>query len=112
MKKPSKYKNIKTIIDGKKFDSKAESRRYMDLKIMLKAGIITKLELQPRFEICPRVKWNGKTICKKSYVADFKYIENGVEIVEDVKGVKTSVYQLKKSLFLTQYPQYKFIETK
>ena len=107
----NKYRNKKTIVNGIKFDSKKEASRYSHLELMQRSGVIEDLELQPRFEIVPQHKWNGKTQRKKSYVADFKYKENGVEIVEDVKGMKTAVYILKRSLFLTQYPQYKFIET-
>lgn len=109
--KPSKYRNKKTVIDGITFHSKKEAVRYQELKMLEKAGVISGLTLQPKFEICDRVKWNGKTIPKKFYIADFQYIENGVEIVEDVKGMITSVYSLKRSLFLTKYPQYRFIET-
>lgn len=112
MVRRSKYGNVKTKVDGITFDSKAEAKRYSELKMLEKSGVISNLELQPRFEICPRVKWNGKTIAKRSYVADFKYTENGIDIVEDVKGMRTSVYILKRSLFLNQYPEYKFIETK
>ncbi len=88
-----------------------EAKRYFVLKRLFEAGSIQELELQPRFEIVPTHKWNGKTQRKKSYVADFKYIQDGIEIVEDVKGMRTAVYILKRSIFLTKYPQYKFIET-
>ena len=107
----SKYNNKKTIVNGIKFDSKKEATRYSHLELMQRSGVISGLALQPRFVICPQHKWNGKTQRKKSYVADFRYIKDGVETVEDVKGMRTAVYILKRSLFLTQYPQYKFIET-
>ena len=107
----SKYNNKKTVVNGIKFDSKKEASRYAELELLNRSGLIFSLELQPRFEIVPTHKWNGKTQRKKSYVADFRYIKDGVEIVEDVKGMRTAVYILKRSLFLTQYPQYKFIET-
>lgn len=108
----NKYGNKKTMVNGIKFASKAEAKRYCTLELLNRSGIISELELQPRFEICPQVKHEGKTIRKKSYVADFKYILDGVEIVEDVKGFKTATYNLKKSLFLHLYPQYTFKETK
>lgn len=108
----SKYNNKKTIVNGITFDSKAEARRYSHLELMQRSGVISDLELQPRFLICPQVKHNGKTIAKKSYVADFMYREGNSIVVEDVKGFKTAVYNLKKSLFLYQYPQYIFKETK
>lgn len=98
----NKYRNIKTVVDGIKFDSKAEARRYSELKLLEKAGEINKLELQPRFDI----KVNGTKIC--TYVADFAYEEDKTDgyfgftvsnkRVEDVKGIKTPVYNLKKKL--------------
>ena len=48
-KKKSKYKAVKTEINGIKFDSKKEARRYKELKILEKADEIKSLELQPRF---------------------------------------------------------------
>lgn len=47
--KYNKYGNIKTVIDGIKFDSKRESERYLELKLLEKAGEISDLKLQPRF---------------------------------------------------------------
>lgn len=106
----NKYRNKKVIVNGIKFDSIKESNRYLELTLMEKAGLIQDLELQPSFEICPSVKWNGKTLRKRMYKADFMYTENGDTIVEDVKGFRNAVYILKLSLFLTQYPQYIFKE--
>ncbi len=107
----SKYNNKKTIVNGIKFDSIKEGKRYSNLNLLLRGGLISDLELQPRFEIIPKHKFNGITQRKRSYVADFMYKQDGVTIVEDVKGFKTDVYKLKRALFLTQYPQYRFIET-
>ncbi len=87
-----KYSNVKTKVDGYTFDSKKEASRFTELKLLLRAGMITKLVLQPKFRI--RVK--GQKIC--TYIADFMYERDGKRIVEDVKGVKTPVYKLKKKL--------------
>ena len=108
----NKYKNKKTEVDGIKFDSLKEARRYGELRLLVKAGMIKDLELQPVFELIPKQKHNGKTIRKTSYIADFKYtdIQRGIEVVEDVKGFKTDVYKLKKKMFLYKYPQYEFKE--
>ncbi len=106
----NKYRNKKTIVDGIKFDSIREGNRYCQLKILEKAGYISNLELQPAFDICPAVQWNGKILRKRVYKADFKYVEKGITIVEDVKGMRTKTYILKRSLFLTQYPEYNFKE--
>ena len=90
-----KYKNVKTILDGISFDSRKESARYADLKLLQKAGEISDLTLQPKFDIVI----NGVKVC--SYVADFSYTENGVKVVEDVKSEvtrKLPTYRLKNKL--------------
>jgi len=109
----SKYKNVKTEYDGHKFDSKKEAIRYAELKALQLAGEIDGLELQPRFELVPKVRWNNRTLRKREYVADFKYYEVYLSrwVVEDVKGYRTDVYKLKRSLFLFNYPEYLFRES-
>lgn len=94
MKRRSKFGAKKTVVDGIKFDSMAEAARYGALKIIQAAGLISDLKLQVRYDITV----NGCKICK--YVADFVYFENGKQVVEDVKGMKTPVYNLKKKLML------------
>jgi hypothetical protein len=110
----SKYKAKKTEIDGITFDSKAEAKRYQELKLLEKAGQIKHLSLQPRFTLQEGFvnSHTGKIERKIEYVADFMYLENGVIIVEDVKGMKTSDYKIKRKLFIHKYQdQYKHIET-
>ena len=111
--KYNKYRNIKTEIDGIRFDSKKEANRYAELRMMEIAGTIKDLELQPKFLICKGVKWNGKKQRDRFYISDFRYkdLEINLVVVEDVKGHKTDIYKLKRSLFLSQYPEYHFIET-
>jgi len=99
----NKYHNKKIIIDGIKFDSIREGKRYQELKLLQRVGIIENLELQKEFELQPSYKKNGKTIRKISYIADFCYYENGKYIVEDVKGMHNDVYKLKKKLFEYKY---------
>ena len=91
-----KYKNVKTTIDGITFDSKKESARYAELKLLARSGLIQNLRLQVPFELIP--KQDGERAVK--YIADFVYTENGETVVEDVKGVRTDVYRLKKKLML------------
>lgn len=92
----SKYKARKSTADGITFDSKKERDRYCVLKLMEKAGEIKNLELQPRYDF----KHNGKLIC--FYKADFRYRDchngNWNLIIEDVKGMKTPMYNLKKKM--------------
>ncbi len=93
----SKFGSVKTKVDGITFDSKKEAARYIDLKLLLKAGEIADLELQPTYVMIV----NGRKIC--SYRADFRYMENGRQITEDVKGVRTAVYGIKKKLLKACY---------
>lgn len=109
--KQSKYRNIKVtrkLPNGNlvTLDSKKEAKRFDELILLAKQGIIKNLTLQPEFEIIPTVKWNKKTLCKIKYIADFKYEKDGKIIVEDVKAsakYQTDVYKLKKRLFLLKY---------
>lgn len=72
----------------------AEARHYSELKLREHAGEIVNLELQPKFECIV----NGKKIC--TYIADFRYelTGSGFQETVDVKGMKTTVYKLKKKL--------------
>ena len=88
----SKNRNIKSEVDGSVFDSKAEARRYMELRLLEKANEISDLRLQYPFEC----KINEKKIC--TYRADFDYYHGDQWVVEDVKGFRTQVYRLKKRL--------------
>lgn len=95
----AKYNNRKVTVDNIQFDSIKEADRYIELKLLQRAGKIQDLELQPKFELIPKYKIGGRSVRKMEYVADFKYIENGKTVVEDVKGMKTEVYKIKKKLF-------------
>lgn len=88
----NKFNAIKTVVDGITFDSKAESRRYNQLKLLERAGHIRQIELQPRFKF----EIDGKLMF--TYVADFAYFEGLSRIVEDCKGVRTPVYRIKKKI--------------
>lgn len=102
----SKYRNVKTEIDGIVFASKAEGARYQELKLLQKTGKIRGLKLQPRFVIVDGYNnGDGKRIRPSAYIADFQYIEDGKTIVEDVKSPasKTPLYNLKKKIFEQRY---------
>ena len=102
----SKYQNKKTQIDMYVFDSIAESKRYKELALLERAGQIKELKLQPKFLLQEGFKKNGKTYRKIEYIADFMYIENGKIIIEDVKGMETEVFKLKRKLFEYKYPKF------
>lgn len=71
----SKYKNKRVIVDDYIFDSIQESKRYKELKLLLRAGKISNLQLQPRFLLQEGFKKNGKTYRKVEYIADFMYCQ-------------------------------------
>jgi hypothetical protein len=96
----NKYRNVKTLVDGITFDSKKEAKRYSELKILEKAGEISRLRSQPKYLLQPSYQNGTKKIRAIHYIADFEYNNKYCEtIVEDVKGMKTDVYKLKKKLF-------------
>lgn len=107
-KKKQKFNNRKTVVDGISFDSKLESKRYIELKELEKRGLIKDLELQKCFELIPKFKKDGKTYRKACYYCDFCYFDTRESkiIVEDVKGVRTDVFKLKKKLFEYVYPEF------
>lgn len=117
----SKYHAKKTEVDGIIFDSLKEAKRYQQLKLMEKAGIICNLKRQVKYELVPAQYMNGKCIERAvTYTSDFEYDELvkarqrtvmvyddskavGRHIVEDVKGVQTDVYKIKRKLMLYKH---------
>ena len=102
----NKYHNRKITIDGYIFDSIAEGNRYAELKILLKQGLIKDLKLQPKYRLQDSFKKNGITYRQIDYIADFEYFDAklGGIVVEDVKGIETEVFKIKKKLFEKKYP--------
>lgn len=113
-----KYNNKKVIVNGIKFDSKKEAKRYKELSLFEKAGVISDLQMQVKFLLIPSqyeiVERYGKkgnklqsgTKCVEkecSYFADFVYYRNGEQVVEDTKGFKTPEYIIKRKLMLFKY---------
>lgn len=99
----SKYHAKKTCIDGITFDSKREADRYLVLNGMEEDGLIEDLRRQVRYELVPAFDVDGRHYRPVYYVADFVYVEDGKEVVEDVKGMRTDVYRLKSKLFARRY---------
>lgn len=89
--------------DGR-FDSKAEHRRWLELKLLEKAGKISELERQKRFELQPAfTDCTGRRQRPIFYVCDYFYREGDKYIIEDVKSPVTAnnaVYRLKKKMML------------
>jgi len=105
VKRPSKYKNKPTVVDGIRFASQAEARRDAELRLLESAGKISQLERQVPYELAHAVTLRGETRKKPAlrYVADFRYfsVEAGHYIVEDVKSpatAKEGVFRIKRHL--------------
>ena len=120
----AKYGNIKTEVDGIKFDSQKEARRYEQLKAAVAAGAITQLRLQADFTLQDAYTADtGERIRAIRYRADFTYrvkaagydlipavnwqdieywrsLRPGELVVEDVKSkaTRTKDYILKRKL--------------
>lgn len=90
-----KYNARRVVEDGYSFPSKMEHTRYCDLRLLQRAGMITELEVHPRYEIV----WPGemKRLCIVEL--DFRYRDKkSVVHVEDVKGFLTALSTLKRKL--------------
>jgi len=113
MMKPSKFRSIKTVVDGISFDSRKEARRYGELQLLQAAGEISDLELQPRFKF----EVNGRPVKIRSdgfpngrqagYTADFRYwsTHRQMWVIEDVKSPATATEadKLRRALVEAQF---------
>jgi hypothetical protein len=97
----NKYHARKVTLCGETFDSQRECNRYCELAMLQKAGEISGLRRQVKYELIPAQKVGGKTVERATtYIADFVYNEDGKTVVEDVKGVRTPEYKIKRKLML------------
>lgn len=98
--KKHKYNAKPVTIDGYRFASTGESRRYAELKLMERAKEISHLTLQPVFTI----DINGCPICK--VILDFSYLnKEGIRIYEDVKSgpTNTALSKIKRKMVCAAY---------
>ena len=94
---PSKYRARPHVVDGIRFASSLEARRYQELGQLQKAGVVLWFIRQPSFDLGAGVR----------YVADFLVVYAGMLqriSVEDCKGFKTPVFKVKEKLFRERYP--------
>ncbi len=96
----SKYGAIKTVVDGMRFDSLAEARRWSELRLLERAGRISDLKRQVRLELAPGCRLHGESRMRPPIrlVVDFQYVEEGNVIWEDTKGFEVPVSRLKRHL--------------
>ena len=98
----TKYHSRKITVDGITFDSKKEYFRWCELSLLAKAGKVTDLQRQVKFELIPSQRIDGKVVERPcAYVADFVYKQDGETIVEDTKGFRTADYIIKRKLMLS-----------
>ena len=101
MRVRNKYHSKKVTIDGITFDSKKEAKRWNELALLERAGLIHDLQRQIKYELIPSQRLNGRVAERAvSYIADFVYQENGKTVVEDTKGFRTADYIIKRKLML------------
>ena len=92
-------------VDGCRFDSTKEAKRWCELKLLERQGEISTLERQVRVHLQgkdgPLVSDKGRRL---SYVADFRYFDRrrSAWVYEDAKGYKTPEYKLKKAILRAQ----------
>lgn len=90
-----------TVVDGIKFDSAREAKRWQELRLMEMAGEISELTRQVPLELQgmrgPILTPKGRV---RRYIADFRYLDRrtGAWVIEDSKGHPTEVYELKKAI--------------
>lgn len=96
-----KYRNVKTVVDGITFDSKAEAKRYGDLKLLLRDKRISGLELQRKFVVLDAIPGQRAI----TYKVDFLYVEKEKLVAEDVKGKMTQQGKLRIKMFRVRYPE-------
>jgi len=100
--KRNKFNAVAVVFDNIRFDSKAELRRYGELRTLEISGLIKELKVHPPLELYAGIK----------YKPDFMYIEDGQTVVEDVKGGKATQLESFKNKWKqakAKYPEFKFV---
>ena len=98
------------VYNGMTFRDEKELARYMELEKLSKQGLISDLYRNVKFEICPERYGNKRSFY---FIADFAYKEGGKRKAEDARDAeerRTELYELKKALFLANYPEFIFRE--
>lgn len=111
--KRNKYNATKVMVDGILFDSKREGERYVYLKRLEQAGEISHLERQGKIYLfsgnTPVRYDSGRKAFWKFDFAYFCSVRNK-RVIEDVKGVRTDVFKLKKAILLACYEGIEIVE--
>jgi hypothetical protein len=112
----NKYNAKKTVCNqSHRHDSKKEAERCNELYLIKQAGEIEKLQIQPEIEVLPDFVYRGKKVRGITYRPDFTYYDKEKKcfIIEDTKGYRTGIYNLKKKMLLNKIKdsEIEFIET-
>lgn len=98
-KKPGKFGNHKVKTEEGTFDSKWEYSVWCRLKMEERAGLISDLQRQVVFELIPAATLDSRKLPPVRYVADFVYMRDGQQVVEDAKGMESLPdYKLKRRM--------------
>ncbi len=98
--KRSKYNAQPQVVDGVKFDSGREAKRWQELKLLERAGRISKLERQVTYILAPSVKILGEKRARPALrlKIDFRYVEDGQTIADDAKGYSDTAFRIRQHL--------------
>lgn len=114
MRRFGKYRAVKSQCGaGHTHDSKREAIRCNELHDLQAAGAIGDLVVHPQYWFVingRQVKHaNGRRV---GYKSDFEYVENGIKVTEDVKGVIVRDWPLRRAVFIALFPDHQLRETK
>ena len=92
----TKYGAKKTQVGEVTFDSKKEAQRFMELQLLERAGEISNLRRQVKIDLMGQHRpLYTRTGRKMRLTIDYAYVEDGVEVLEDSKGVWTRDFEVR-----------------
>ena len=96
----NKYGARKVVVDGETFDSQREANRWRELNVLQRAGLISELKRQVRYELAPGVRIDGEKRARPAlrFTVDFQYVEHGELVVEDSKGFADTAFRIRQHL--------------
>lgn len=98
-----KYRNEPTVVGDIRFDSKAEAKRWFELQVLQREGLVSDLQRQVRYQLIPATaRPSGGKERPCDYIADFVYVDarSKETVCEDVKGAITPEFRIKRKLML------------
>jgi hypothetical protein len=101
--KGNKFRARPVVVNGERFDSKKEAKRWLVLQMLNQSGEIKNLQRQVSIPLFAA----GKKIC--TYRADYKYERNGQTVIEDAKGYQTDVFKIKWKWAQAMHPEWEFV---